>query len=59
MLGIAKLRYRMQGLLVLHHENGAYIEKRKEVEYEKLKSLRDAGTISREEFKKRKAEMFR
>ncbi len=37
----------------------AYIEKRKEVEYEKLKSLRDAGTISREEFKKRKAEMFR
>ena len=28
-------------------------------EWEKLKSLRDTGKISREEFKKRKAELFR
>ena len=27
-------------------------------EWEKLKSLRDTGAISREEFKKRKAEIF-
>ena len=38
----------------------AYIEKQeRKAEWEKLKSLRDAGTISREEFKKQKAEMFR
>jgi len=38
----------------------AYIEKQeRKAEWEKLKSMRDAGTISREEFKKRKAEMFR
>ncbi|MDG4597184.1 MAG: SHOCT domain-containing protein [Candidatus Contendobacter sp.] len=38
----------------------AYIEKQeRKAEWEKLKSLRDAGTISREEFKKRKAKMFR
>jgi hypothetical protein len=41
-----------------------YIEKEerkqeRKAEWEKLKSLRDTGTISREEFKKRKAEMFR
>ena len=59
MLGIAKLRYKMQGLLVLHHGNRLTLKKERKVEYEKLKSLRDAGTISREEFKKRKAEMFR
>jgi hypothetical protein len=36
----------------------AYIEKQeREAELEKLKSLRDAGTISHEEFKKRKADM--
>ncbi|SHI09946.1 SHOCT domain-containing protein [Desulfofustis glycolicus] len=40
-------------------EEWAEIERqeRKE-EWEKLKSLRDTGTISREEFKKRKAEIF-
>ena len=59
MLGIAKLRYRMQGLLVLHYVNGLTLKKERKVEYEKLKSLRDAGTILREEFKKRKAEMFK
>lgn len=38
----------------------ADIEKQaRKAEWEKLKSLRDTGTISREEFKKRKAEMFR
>ncbi|CAK8720316.1 MAG: Short C-terminal domain-containing protein [Candidatus Electronema aureum] len=30
----------------------------RKAEWEKLKSLRDTGAISREEFKKRKAEMF-
>jgi hypothetical protein len=36
------------------------IEKQeRKTEWEKLKSLRDTGTISPEEFKKRKGEMFR
>ena len=30
----------------------------KKAEWEKLKSLRDAGTISKEEFKKQKSEIF-
>lgn len=38
----------------------ASIEKQeRKGEWEKLKSLRDSGTISSEEFKKQKAEMFR
>ncbi len=36
------------------------IEKQeRKTEWEKLKSLRDTGAISPEEFKKRKGEMFR
>jgi hypothetical protein len=41
-------------------EQWAEIEKQeRKAEWEKLKSLRDTKTISSEEFKKRKAEMFR
>lgn len=37
----------------------AYIEKQeKKAEWEELKSLRDSGEISREEFKKRKNKIF-
>lgn len=37
-----------------------YIKKQEiKAEWENLKSLRNTGTISREEFKKRKSEMFR
>jgi len=37
----------------------AYIERQeKKKEWEELKSLRDAGTISPEEFKRRKTELF-
>jgi len=38
----------------------AYIAKQEvKAEWEQLKTLRDAGQISREEFKRRKAEIFR
>ena len=41
-------------------EEWAEIEKQeRKAEWEKLKSLRDTETISSEEFKKRKAEIFR
>ena len=37
-----------------------FIEKQeRKAEWEQLKSLRDSGAISREEFKQRKTEMFR
>lgn len=44
-------------------QDWAYIEKQEKKEsqkeeWEELKSLRDTGTISREEFKKRKSEIF-
>ena len=38
--------------------DGISKQERKEA-WEELKSLRDTGTISREEFKKRKADIFR
>ncbi len=41
-------------------EQWAYIEKQeRKAEWEKLKSLRDTGEISKEELKKRKAELYR
>jgi hypothetical protein len=54
-VGTANLKYRTQWLLALHHGNGAYIEKQKrKAEWGKLKSLRDSGAISREEFKNKR-----
>jgi hypothetical protein len=41
-------------------EQWAHIEKQeRNAEWENLKSLRDTGAISKEEFKKLKAELFR
>ena len=40
-------------------QDWAYVEKQEQkAEWEELKSLRDSGKISREEFKKRKNEIF-